>query len=162
MAMAMNAVNMPVDEVDDEARIEQLLSEALMEGYVLLEKSCPHPKCATPLVKSNATETDGRAVDKVLEPMLVPSQSFEQPFKPIDGVPFCVSCQAHVVTQESEIKILERCDSLKSKGGILVAMTESVSTAESTVTAIPEPEIINVEPEVIDVTCVDVDNLHLF
>jgi uncharacterized Zn finger protein (UPF0148 family) len=36
--------------MDEEAHIEQLLNEKLMQGYLLLEKSCP--VCATLLVKN--------------------------------------------------------------------------------------------------------------
>lgn len=144
--------------VDEDARVEQLLSEMLMEGYILMEKSCPHPQCATPLVKKSQTDTPSHGINKAVDPLLVPSKSFEQPFKPIDGVPFCVACNSHVVTQESEVAILERCESLKSKGGILVAM--SASTADSTASPGHEPEIIDVEPrEIIDVTLVDEDSI---
>lgn len=160
MAMAVNGFNGQVlDIVDDEARIEQLLSECLLEGYVLLEKSCPHPKCSTPLVKKNAETTSGvRGGGKEIEPLLVPSQSFNQPFTPINGVPYCVSCSSHVVTEQSEVDILEKSDALKNKGGVLVAMAESTSTADSTASLLESPdlEVINVEPdEVIDVTYVD-------
>ena len=35
---------------DDDAEIERLLSEKLLEGYTLMERICP--SCATPLVKN--------------------------------------------------------------------------------------------------------------
>jgi hypothetical protein len=108
---------------DEEDQIEQLLSDKLMQGYTLLEKSCP--SCATPLVKKEAAvedKSDPTANKAVEIPVLVSSQSFDQPFRPVPGVPFCVACQSHVVTEESEISILERCDSLKHKGSILVAL----------------------------------------
>jgi hypothetical protein len=56
---------------------------------------------------------------------MVLSESFDQPFKPVPGVPICVACQSHVITHESEISILEQCDSLKDKGSILVALKDS-------------------------------------
>lgn len=106
---------------DEEDHIEQMLSEKLMQGYILLEKSCP--TCATPLVKQVVEEdSDHRATKAVDTPVLVSSQSFDQPFRPVAGVPFCVACQSHVVTEEAEISILERCDSLKHRGSILVAL----------------------------------------
>jgi hypothetical protein len=95
-----------------------------MEGYVLLEKSCP--VCSTPLVKrSGFDDEDDEGMEQVLEPIMVPSGSFDQPFKPVEGVPFCVGCSSHVITQECEISILERCDSLKAKGSILVALQDT-------------------------------------
>jgi hypothetical protein len=108
---------------EDEDQIENLLSEKLMQGYVLLEKSCP--SCATPLVKKglDGNDDDASATNKAVDtPLLVPSMSFDQPFRPVAGVPFCVACQSHVVTEEAEISILERCDSLKHRGSILVAL----------------------------------------
>jgi len=99
-----------------------------MEGYVLLETSCP--VCSTPLVKNH------HMVPKSLSPsaefevgnfaksVLLPSKSFEQPFRPVEGVPICVSCKSHVITQETEVCILEQCDSLKDKGSIYVALKD--------------------------------------
>jgi hypothetical protein len=113
--------------MDEEAHIEQLLSEKLMEGYLLLEKSCP--VCATPLVK-NGPEEDEENEEGNIKPLMVPSGSFDLPFRPVVGVPFCVSCRSHVITQECEISILERCDSLKAKGSILVALQDSSSAYE--------------------------------
>jgi hypothetical protein len=110
----------------EEAHIELLLSEKLMKGYLLLEKSCP--VCATPLVK-NGPPGDEENDEENVKPLMVPSHSFDQPFRPVVGVPFCVSCQSHVITQECEISILERCDSLKAKGSILVALQDSVTSA---------------------------------
>jgi hypothetical protein len=128
---------------DEEAQIEQLLSDKLMQGYVLLEKSCP--SCATPLVKKGVEDTDDprhNAIKAMDNPVLVSSQSFEQPFRPIAGVPFCVACQSHVVTEEAEISILERCDSLKHKGSILVALKGDSFTdaSQSHYDTVPEQE----------------------
>lgn len=133
----------PASEMDvaiTEARLEQLLSEKLMQGYVLMETCCP--KCATPLVKNHHmvpktlgsySEDDGYVcVDKCV---LLPSESFDQPFKPVDGVPMCVACNSHVITQETEIGILEQCDSMKNKGSIYVALNAPKT----------EPEIIHLE-----------------
>mmetsp|Transcript_4955 Transcript_4955/g.5480 ORF Transcript_4955/g.5480 Transcript_4955/m.5480 type:complete len:363 (-) Transcript_4955:41-1129(-) len=116
------------EEEINEAKLEHLLSEKLMEGYVLLETSCP--VCSTPLVKNH------HMVPKSLSPsaefevgnfaksVLLPSKSFEQPFRPVEGVPICVSCKSHVITQETEVCILEQCDSLKDKGSIYVALKD--------------------------------------
>jgi hypothetical protein len=115
----------------NEAEIEQLLSERLMEGYILLETSCP--VCSTPLVK-NCPKGPKEYNDKfsMKQPVILSSDSFRKPFKPVDGVPICVVCRSHVVTHESDISILERCDSLKDKGSILLALYSSTS---STVTS---------------------------
>jgi hypothetical protein len=56
--------------------------------------------------------------------VLLPQESFDQPFRPVEGVPICVSCKSHVITQETEISILEQCDSLRDKGSIYVALKE--------------------------------------
>lgn len=129
----------------DDSQIEQLLSEKLIAGYVLMEATCP--KCAVPLVKSHnsvpktlgSSSFDGDdkkvVVDQVV---LVPSGSFEQPFKPVNGVPMCVACDSHVITQQTELAILEECDSLKDKGSIYVAL--DAMTEPSTATQIM-PEI---------------------
>ena len=117
------------NNVDDEARIEMLLSEKLMQGYVLLEKSCP--VCATPLVKKNPVDEEEAENDAPVAPVMVPSGSFDKPFRVVEGVPFCVGCTSHVITQECEISILERCDSLKAKGSILVALQDGSYTEGS-------------------------------
>jgi hypothetical protein len=122
------------EQLHDESHIENLLSEKLMEGFVLLEKSCP--VCATPLVRSeeevNDDDGDGSGSFDI-RPTMVPSLSFDQPFQPVGGVPFCVACQSHVITQECEISILEHCDSLKNKGSILVALQDGSTMYEDTV-----------------------------
>jgi hypothetical protein len=80
------------------------------------------------LVKRNAPmESSGNAkaeekLSSFPSPWLIPSESFDQPFRAVHGVPYCVSCEAHVVTEEADISVLERCDSLKQKGTIMVAL----------------------------------------
>mmetsp|Transcript_24566 Transcript_24566/g.51906 ORF Transcript_24566/g.51906 Transcript_24566/m.51906 type:complete len:1230 (+) Transcript_24566:184-3873(+) len=166
----------PTEENEDsrdmaikEARLEQLLSEKLMQGYVLMETSCP--KCLTPLVKNHQMVprtlycrsndyNDTKTIDKCV---LLPQKSFEQPFKPVNGVPICVSCNSHVITQESEISILEQCASMKNKGSIYVALENATAdtstgsittpashrgnttTAKSNQQQPEEPEIIHLE-----------------
>jgi hypothetical protein len=110
--------NLSNPAMQDDEHIEQLLSEKLMEGYVLLEKSCP--VCSTPLVKDNGDEED-ELVHKEIDPVMIPKGSFIQPFIPVQGVPLCVACTSHVVTQDNEVSILSKCGSLKAKGGVLVA-----------------------------------------
>jgi Sjogren's syndrome/scleroderma autoantigen 1 (Autoantigen p27) len=109
----------------NEARAEKLLSSKLLEGFVLLEECCP--VCSTPLVKNSASTdaTSKRTKGGNTDPIMIPSSSFDQPFRPVPGVPMCVLCDSHVVTQESEIDLLERCESLKDKGTILVAMKDT-------------------------------------
>ncbi|VEU35889.1 unnamed protein product [Pseudo-nitzschia multistriata] len=125
-----------------EARLEQMLSEKLMQGYVLMESTCP--KCSTPLVKNHqmvprslqcpsSDQNDTRRVDKCV---LLPQESFDQPFKPVEGVPVCVQCNSHVITQETEVSILEQCDSMKDKGSIYVALEEITDD---------KPEIIHLD-----------------
>ena len=96
-----------------EADIEELISEHLVDGCVLMDKSCP--ACVTPLLK-HVDELPGDATD---DASLRRGKSREtsksaQSLTPIDGVPFCVACQAHVVTSSDEIeKVEEKKQSLK-------------------------------------------------
>jgi len=116
------------EEEINEAKLEHLLSEKLMEGYVLLETSCP--VCSTPLVKNhhmvpkNLSTSGEFDIGTFAKNVLLPNKSFEQPFRPVEGVPICVSCKSHVITQETEVCILEQCDSLKDKGSIYVALKD--------------------------------------
>lgn len=138
----------------EEARIEQFLSEKLMEGYVLLEKSCP--VCSTPLVKNHEGDEDEEPVQKDVDPVMIPNGSFKQPFRPVAGVPLCVSCNSHVITQECEISILENCGSLKAKGGFHAALSGSDGSAKNSQEEIPEEKPLSpVEPEIIDVTKIE-------
>lgn len=96
-----------------EEQVEDLLSERLLEGYQLIEKSCP--ECATPLLKmdNNPHEVDGNLLNN---PVLIPNRNPEKPFEPVAGVPLCVACNSHVVTQECEMNMLERSEA--SNGSI--------------------------------------------
>jgi len=126
--------------ISDDAMLEQRLSEKLMEGFVLLEATCP--KCVgVPLVKNNHSVPKSLSRDendlqtKVEQPAVVAATSFEQPFKPVSGVPVCVACDSHVITQETEIAILEQSATLKDKGSIYVALRESSDNVVSDVAA---------------------------
>ena len=148
----------------NEARLEQLLSEKLMQGYVLMESSCP--KCSTPLVKNHhmvpktlfSPSDDDNDVPIVNRCILLPAESFDQPFRPVDGVPVCVACKSHVITQETEVAILEHCDSMKDKGSIYVALNIDGKNKNEQ----QQPEIINLEDvaeeDVGDVSVADKNN----
>lgn len=147
------------EEMISDSKIEQLLSEKLMDGYVLMEATCP--KCAVPLVKNHqmvprslsnlsSDENDPTKTSLVDRAILLPMESFEQPFKPVDGVPMCVACDSHVITQETEIAILEQCDTLKDKGSIYVALEtaydpEPEPKVDNSIQDVDRPEIINLE-----------------
>jgi hypothetical protein len=131
-----NIENMVADrEVNDDV-VEHLLSERLLEGFLLLERACP--ACTTPLVKqpldSNNNDdaskqpwspTDSKNAIAILQNM----HSQESPMScltpqrapaPIPGVPFCVNCKSHVVTHESEIKYLDtEHNTMKHQGKML-------------------------------------------
>ena len=105
--------------------LEQLLSEKLMKGYTLCNGGCPI--CLTPLIKNELVKKTNRLTTPLSDPdnkfpILVASESFEQPFTPVAGVPFCVLCQAHVVTSEADVDALEQSESFKDKGSILIAL----------------------------------------
>lgn len=129
-----------------------MLSEKLLDGYVLLETSCP--ACATPLVRNNHMVPKNLTSDNHggsrQEPTLVPGGSFDQPFRPVPGVPVCVVCRSHVITQECEISILERCDSLKDKGSILVALNTSTYGDDSQYTDESEEKKEEENPSYVD------------
>jgi len=139
-----------VAEEADEAEVERLLSERLVEGFVLLEKACP--ACATPLVKRhndnsfdeyNNHKSSGRkqlepgggivsddSDDGIPEPpsssqaAAAAALSFEAPTGPLAGVPFCVWCRAHVVTDSREVALLESAEHTKVRGSIMVSMSK--------------------------------------
>ncbi|KAL7566382.1 hypothetical protein ACA910_011123 [Epithemia clementina (nom. ined.)] len=79
----------------DEARIEELLSEKLVEGFLLLERSCP--RCLTPLVKQEAEKH-----------YFERNHQHNDVNSPIPGIPFCVSCRAHIMTNESDMVRIQR------------------------------------------------------
>jgi len=179
-----SAVAIPTAEADDIAReeaiehakFEQLLSAKLMDGYVLMEATCPNPKCGLPLVRNNKAvprnlsrdENNHPVVGNIDNPVVVPSKSFEQPFKPVDGVPVCVGCNSHVITQELELAILEESDALTDKGSVYVALQaqhpqkseqvlQEVATDPSTV--IPEEQDDGNEPDIINLEDVTLDDV---
>lgn len=116
----------------DAARVEDLISDRLMKGYSLLNSACP--SCSTPLIKNDrgidAPGAAGVNLAGAKFPIVVSSDSFDQPFIPVIGVPFCVSCQSHVVTQESDVDALESSESFKEKGSILVAFQQDDASRE--------------------------------
>ena len=166
-----------------DAKFEQLLSEKLMDGYVLMEATCPNPRCGLPLIKNNDVVPKSLSIDddddlkrtnsNIEHPVCLPAESFEQPFQPVNGVPVCVGCNSHVITQEIEIAILEESDALKDKGSVYVALQAQLEQAEAE-KPVPSPEIdatteantlegSNPEPEIInleDVTEEDLVGTH--
>lgn len=171
----MAAVVSATVDMDSEEHIEQLLSEKLMEGYVLLETSCP--ACSTPLVKnqlehndhddddddhhhhktttakpSSSSSSSASASIVITKPVLVPSTSFVVPFEPVAGVPYCVGCSSHVITKESEITLLENCQLLKKgdAASILESVHPSASTATTDESRGDHPEDDDDEEEEID------------
>lgn len=114
---------------EEQAEVERLLSERLLQGFCLLERACP--ACTTPLVRLTPAETktdhnldnDSKPID--MAPSMVTSDtmttlSSSSPMAPVAGVAFCVKCQAHVVSETAEVDLLERNDMAKRKGSILV------------------------------------------
>lgn len=155
---AVEAINLNTEE-----HVERLLSERLVDGYLLLEKACP--ACATPLVKREAgwsprslgsrsarqqpmhgpsSNFEGtKSCDNLTYGAGIDSVAYESPIQPIAGVPFCVSCQAHVVTNADEVVVLETVDHLKVRGTIMVAMSrETLEEGEESITT-PLAELDN-------------------
>lgn len=129
----------------NDKKVEQLLSEKLLEGYELVDSACP--TCVTPLVKKKplsmnfspkslqpVTKSKGTSPHMSISyqhvhpqpstSFVVASESFETPFSPVSGVPYCVLCEAHVVTHHSDMKALDRCGILKNQGRVIVAIEE--------------------------------------
>ncbi len=124
--------------------VEELLSEKLLEGYAILDTACPD--CVTPLVKRKSSALSPKRYVQTLSPrksaspyismsyvpvQLQPSSSnagsfdaAQSTFTPVPNVPICVSCQAHVVTCQAELSILESTNSMKDIGKIIIAMEE--------------------------------------
>jgi hypothetical protein len=118
----------------DEELVEQKLSEKLMEGFLLLEKACPC--CATPLVKQEESDDvlllQQQAVTTTTEANSTKSQKSDDDMSstlqttvtPIAGIPFCVTCQAHIVTNEVEaVALQERYAGKTVQGKIMVAVS---------------------------------------
>ena len=116
----------------NQGRVEFLLSQRVLQGCVLMEgQSCP--TCHTPLIKMPEDDcddvksfcTDTRSIDTPR--LVVPkcsaysgvedgdesisknssiTASTRSIVEPIPGVPHCVSCQAHVICQPSDVHLL--------------------------------------------------------
>lgn len=89
-----------------EDQIEDLLSEKLMEGYELIEMPCP--SCTTPLIKSKSPVEHLKSPLK--NPVQIPNRNPDKPFEPVGGVPLCVACNCHVVTQQIEMDLLDSAE----------------------------------------------------
>lgn len=106
------------DESDDEGmqgESEAKLMEFLLKGLVLQSSTCN--VCDTPLIKSVNVDENPT--------YFTPSSKIE----PIGNVPFCVSCNAHYVTNQSELQILWK-DEYKAvmgvSGAVLLYMEDEV------------------------------------
>eukprot|EP00934_Nitzschia_sp_Nitz4_P002837 Nitzschia sp. Nitz4//scaffold139_size61406//21186//24205//NITZ4_006453-RA/size61406-snap-gene-0.10-mRNA-1//-1//CDS//3329535831//2827//frame0 len=130
----MEVLGPSTDEMAEEAKIEQMLSEKLMDGFVLLESSCPI--CSTPLVKNYNDDEDEveEEEDDDMEPVVVQCESDS----PIIGVPFCVSCLAHIATHSRENELLEQ-EQAKAKGPerIVIDVTDIPDPVDETNTKDP-------------------------
>jgi hypothetical protein len=130
----VNTIENMVSSANEDV-VEQLLSERLLQGFLLLERSCP--ACTTPLVKQHAylkypgSRVSPKSPSRIAKIQKMYSReesnlsmscnSAPRPPAPIAGVPFCVNCKAHVVTHESEIQFLDtEHNTLKHQGKILV------------------------------------------
>jgi hypothetical protein len=132
---------------EEEQLVEQKLSEKLMDGFLLLEKACPC--CATPLVKqeesadlsillqqhavSNAETKSYQKSSDASASSRSTQQQLQATVTPIAGIPFCVTCQAHIVTNEVEaVALQERYAGKTVQGKIMVAVSNSPSSLPTT------------------------------
>jgi uncharacterized Zn finger protein (UPF0148 family) len=115
---------------DEQVEVERMLSECLVQGFCLLDQSCP--TCNTPLVKQSLWAAE---VTEFIPPpqntMAVVSSSIPTrtshdpvvPILPVVGVAYCVKCQAHVVSNTAEMEILDDSKDTtgtRTKGSILI------------------------------------------
>jgi hypothetical protein len=109
------------DESDDDGggESESKLMEYLLKGLVLQSTTCG--ACDTPLIKSLVPDEN---------PVTLTSSS---PIIPIGKVPYCVSCVAHVVTNQEELQVLWK-DEYKAlmsvSGAVLLFMDEECQSAQ--------------------------------
>jgi len=98
--------------------MEELLFEHLMKGSRLLEKRCPAchnqllKKGVTPVLFSPSSVHGNSSFESCSS---VVDEENEQPWEPIEGLPFCLTCEAHVVTNEFELSFASEMLSSKSK-----------------------------------------------
>jgi hypothetical protein len=132
--------NMVADRGINDDEVEHLLSERLLDGFLLMERSCP--SCTTPLVKQPMNDAGSQPwtpkESKKAISIIQKIQSQESPMSctttprqapaPVPGVPFCVNCKAHVVTHESEIQHLDsEHKTMRHQGKILVDLSPPMS-----------------------------------
>jgi hypothetical protein len=109
----------------DEDEVEELLSNKLMNGFMLIDKPCP--KCMIPLVKKPCTQGDVNISTSSIssksssgagefETRIVTNLSLEQIPKPVKGIPYCVICENYVLTCPAESKWLERLHAMEILG----------------------------------------------
>jgi len=97
--------------VISESEVETLLTEKLMQGFVLQPNCCP--TCNTPLVKA------------MINMPIAANGDDANDTTPINGVPFCVSCKAHVMKTKEEIRIMTETNAIMgARGEVLLAMSE--------------------------------------
>ena len=128
--------------------IEELLVNHLVQGAKLMEQWCP--ACNHPLLKVGETPA-------LLSPSksLSTASSFDSTatdiedveWKPVEGVPYCVVCEAHVVTNEKELAFAAENfgDGKRQKKGSLTTLLEGIP--EELVDK-PEMNSANSSPEV--------------
>lgn len=102
------------NEMDEE--IENRLMGMLLKGMVLQQTTCK--VCSTPLLQS----------------MDMSRGFINTPKDPVGGVPYCVSCVAHVATSKDEFNIIKESfpDFLDTEGLVLMQLLEGEKINEET------------------------------
>jgi uncharacterized Zn finger protein (UPF0148 family) len=124
--------------------VEDLLFKYLMQGGQLLDSCCP--SCQNPLVKDGetpevmspttlnnaaATSFDG------YESELGQDDDKKPAWTPVKGVPFCVACEATVVTTEMELAYASERLALTGRSQKKGSMIVALNTAENDTTESP-------------------------
>lgn len=126
------------DEIENPPRkardpkTDDLISKYLMEGHVLVPKTCPD--CASPLIKSMKRSPDeyeeyyeaGGFLN--LEILTVRRLKAVKRGDIIGCVPYCVSCKCVVVTSHEELTIMweeKHKHLMAEKGAVLLAMNQT-------------------------------------
>ena len=116
------------NELDEE--IENRLMGMLLKGMVLQTNTCQ--ACSTPLLQS----------------MDMNRGFVNTPKDPVGGVPYCVSCVAHVATSRDEYDVIKESypEFLDTDGLVLIQLPEGETIEDEKVEEKqPEPEVEEIE-----------------
>jgi len=107
---------------DDGDDADNKIMEYLLNGYALASIICP--SCQTPLIKKFNENQEEKSSSLAHEK--------HDAGKPIDGIPFCVSCKSVIVTSNAELQIMWRSEYkylMGVEGAVHLAMNDTSGDA---------------------------------